>query len=110
MSILSFFLVLISESCSIAGQVFFKLAMRPGRARKGFLALFLTGIAIMTVGFFLWVGLLAKFELSYLYPFDGLSRILLIFAAMIFLQEKMTAALWIGVGLITAGVVLVSAS
>jgi uncharacterized membrane protein len=109
-SLLSLILVLISESCAIAGQVFFKLAMSKSQGRKAFLTLFLTGVAIMTVGFFLWVGLLSGFPLSKLYPFDGLSRILLVFAAMIFLKEEMTPALWIGVALITAGVVVVSAS
>ena len=110
MNVLSFFLVLIAETCAITGQVFFKLAMTHSVGRKAFLTRFISGVAVMTVGFFLWVGLLSKFELSYLYPFDGLSRILLVFAAMIFLKEKMTAALWVGVSLITAGVVLVSAS
>jgi uncharacterized membrane protein len=62
------------------------------------------------VNFFLWEGLLSKFDLSYLYPFDGLNRVVLMFAASIFLKEKMTLELWVGVALICAGVLLVSRS
>ena len=70
----------------------------------------MSGIAVKTVAFFLWLGLLSKFELSYLYPFEGVSPILIVLGAAIFLREKMTRSLWLGVALISAGVVLVSAS
>jgi len=104
---LDFLLVLVSETCSVAGQIFFKHAMG-GKGPRG--AKIAGGVAVMTVGFFLWVGLMSKFELSYLYPFDGLNRILLMIGASIFLKEKMTLNLWMGVGLICAGVLLVSRS
>ena len=108
MTLLAFLLVLISESCELAGQIFFKHAMGGGR---GSMAWKLTaGIPAMAVNFFLWTGLLHKFDLSYLYPFDGLNRVVLMFAASIFLKEKMTLNLWVGVTLICAGVLLVSRS
>ena len=107
MTPLAFLLVVISETCSAAGQIFFKHAMG-GRGKKG---LKLTaGVVVMAVGFFLWVGLMSRFDLSYLYPFDGLNRVLLMIAASIFLKEKMTVNLWVGVTLICAGVLLVSRS
>ncbi len=31
----------------------------------------------MAIGFFLWVGLMSRFDLSYLYPFDSLNRVVL---------------------------------
>jgi drug/metabolite transporter (DMT)-like permease len=105
---LAFLLVLISETCSAAGQVFFKHAVdgHPGvKAAK-----LTAGVAVMAVGFFLWIGLMSRFQLSYLYPFDGLNRILLMFGASVFLKEKMTLNLWVGVALICAGVLLVSGS
>ena len=112
MTALSFFLVCITEICSVAGQIFFKRAMsQPDDAARGkFIAIFGLGIGAKAVAFFLWLGLLAKFDLSYLYPFEGLSPIMLVIAAAIFLKEKMTPNLWAGVILISAGVALVSAS
>jgi undecaprenyl phosphate-alpha-L-ara4N flippase subunit ArnE len=105
---LAFLLVIISQCCSVTGQVFFKHAMG---GKNGVAAGNLTaGIAAMTVGFFLWVGLMSRLDLSYLYPFEGLNRVLLMFAAWIFLKEKMTLDLWVGVTLICAGVLLVSRS
>jgi drug/metabolite transporter (DMT)-like permease len=105
---LAFMLVIISECCSAAGQIFFKHAMSGTKGNPA--PKLAAGITVMAVGFFLWVGLMSKFDLSYLYPFDGLNRIVLVIAASIFLKEKMTLNLWVGVTLICAGVVLVSRS
>ena len=108
MTALAFLLVIVSETCSAAGQIFFKHAMGGRKGNRA--AKLATGVSIMAVGFFLWVGLMSKFDLSYLYPFDGLNRILLVIAASIFLKEKMSVNLWVGVALICAGVMLVSRS
>jgi multidrug transporter EmrE-like cation transporter len=105
---LAFLVVLIAENCSVIGQIFFKHAMG-GDKRKQALKL-TAGVAAMAVNFFLWTGLLHRFDLSYLYPFDGLNRVVLMFAASIFLKEKMTLNLWVGVALICAGILLVSRS
>ena len=114
MTPLAFLLVVISECCSVAGQLFFKHAMGGGDGRgvgNGHPAAKLTaGVSVMAVGFFLWMGLMSRFDLSFLYPFDGLNRVLLMIGASIFLKEKMTLNLWVGVTLICAGVLLVSRS
>ncbi len=108
MTLAPFLVVLLTEGCAVTGQIFFKHAMR---GTDGIGRWMLTaGIAAMAVNFFLWTGLLSKFQLSYLYPFDGINRIMLMFAASIFLKEKMTLNLWVGVGLICAGILLVSGS
>ena len=111
MSPFNFLLVLIAEICTIAGQVLFKHALtRDDTSRALFLQLMGLGIALKAIEFFLWLGLQAKFPLSYLYPFDALNRIALVAAAWFFLKERITPQTWLGVGLITAGVWLVSAS
>ncbi len=112
MTAISLLCVILTELCSVAGQIFFKHAMSQpeGGPRAKFLGMFLSGIAVKALAFFLWLGLLSKFELSYLYPFEGISPVLLVLAAALFLREKMTLNLWAGVILISAGVVLVSAS
>jgi drug/metabolite transporter (DMT)-like permease len=104
---LIFLLLIVSECCAVTGQIFFKHAMGGDGRKAGKLA---WGVTVMAVGFFLWIGLMPKFDLSYLYPFDGLNRILLMFAASFFLKEKMTFNLWMGVALICTGVLLVSRS
>ncbi|MDP9290851.1 MAG: EamA family transporter [Verrucomicrobiota bacterium] len=112
MNAITFCVVLFAELCSIAGQIFFKHAMNQthGGASGKFVPILLAGVAAMSLNFFLWLGLLSKFQLSFLYPFDGLGRVVLVVAAYFFLKEKMTPALWVGVLLISAGILLVSAS
>jgi len=54
--------------------------------------------------------LLQRFDLSYLYPFQGLSVIIITILAAVILKEKLTMQLTIGGVLISAGIVLVSLS
>jgi bacterial/archaeal transporter family protein len=69
-----------------------------------------TFIAMMTLWFLMWLGFLQKMPLSQVLPWEGLSPVLLVLGAAVFLREKITGAAWIGVALISAGVVLVSLS
>ena len=73
-------------------------------------AVVILGILLMTISFFLTLGLLQRFDLSYLYPFQGLSVIIISLIAAAVLKETLTWRLMIGAILITAGVVLVSMS
>ena len=75
-----------------------------------FLPVFGAGIGVMALGFFLWLALMRKFDLSFLYPLQGLDRIVLVFAASVFLRERMSLKLWAGVLMISAGILLVSMS
>lgn len=112
MTPLSFILILLSQICAVTGQIFLKKSMtRPeseGKT-KGVMLRF-AGIAAMTVGFFLWLGLMSKFDLSYLFPFEGIHYILIVIGATIFLKERVSASVYVGVVLISAGVALVSAN
>ena len=112
MTVVSFLLILLSESCTVAGQIFLKHAMNQpaGQGRRKLIAFLSAGIAVMALGFFLWMGLLAHFDLSYLYPFEGLNRIVMLAATWFFLKEKLTWNLVLGVLLLSAGVVLVASS
>ena len=110
MTVLLFFLVALSEGSSIAGQVFFKLAMGRAWSESRTKAMLLAGVVAMAFGFFIWLGLLRKFELSFLYPFESVSRLALLLAAIVFLKEKISLRLWLGVLLISAGVAVVALS
>ena len=114
MSILAFVLIVVSLLSFVAAQLILKRAMEfsatNGLRNSRFVSLAATGIALMTVSFFLTLGLLQRFDLSYLYPFQGLSVIFITLLAAVVLKEKLSARLTLGALLITAGIVLVSMS
>ena len=107
-------LILSSIVGLVAGELLLKHAMQSTVARgfrqRTFIIFLLAGLAAMTIYFFLSLGLLQRFDLSYLYPFQGTSIIFISVAAAVLLREKLTPRLVIGSLLITAGVVLVSLS
>jgi drug/metabolite transporter (DMT)-like permease len=106
----SFLLVCLVETFNAAGQLFFKHAMgalwETGR-RKAYLTLG-GGVAVMAVSFFVWLKLLQSYDLSQLYPFEAMTRLLLLGAAGLFLREKITPQLWGGAVLIAVGILLVA--
>ena len=72
--------------------------------------IFAAGIVGMTISFFVNLGLLQKLDLSQIFPFQGLSVLVVTFLASYFLKERLTLPLIVGTLLITAGVMLVSAN
>lgn len=113
MTIVSASLIFTSLVAFIAGQLLLKRGMEAthhGWRRPQCLWFLITGITAMAVSFFLTVGLLQRFDLSYLYPFQGLSVIIIAAVGAVTLREKITLPLAIGSLLISAGVVLVSLS
>jgi drug/metabolite transporter (DMT)-like permease len=111
-TLILFCLVVFSITCSVTGQIFFKHAMsdQSTSTRTGRRLYLAGGVLVMTIGFFTWLALLRRFNLSYLYPFEGLDRVLLAFAAWLILKEKITRDLWIGVILICVGTAFVAGS
>ena len=114
MSFLAFFLIVVSLLSFVAAQLILKRAMELwatlGFRNSRFVSLAAIGIALMTVSFFLTLGLLQRFDLSYLYPFQGLSVIFITLTAAVVLKEKLSLRLIVGAVLISAGIVLVSMS
>lgn len=113
MSATSLLLILLWLGSYIAGQLLLKHAMdetngTQANSRSSAKRLLFGGIAAMAVSFFLNVGLLQHFELSYLYPFNGLSVIFITLFAAAVLKERLSFRLVAGAVLISAGVALVS--
>ncbi|MEI9897571.1 MAG: EamA family transporter [Chthoniobacter sp.] len=111
------FLIFLSLVTIVAGQLLLKLAMNkleefekgdPRRRQVGWI--FAGSILSMTISFFVSLGLLQKLDLSYLFPFQDLSVILIAFCSAFFLKERLSVTLITGILLITAGVILVSSS
>ncbi|PYL25241.1 MAG: hypothetical protein DMF44_02850 [Verrucomicrobia bacterium] len=113
-SFLALLFILISLVTFVAAQLILKRAMEfsatSGMRNSHFVSRVIMGVVLMTISFFLTLGLLQRLDLSYLYPFQGLSVILITILAAVVLKEKLSARLTIGALLITAGVVLVSMS
>jgi uncharacterized membrane protein len=111
---LSFSFILASLLSFVWAQVVLKRTMeatrKSGFRNLRFVSRVAGGIALMTISFFLTLGLLQRFDLSYLYPFQGLSVIIISLMAAVMLKEKLTLQLTIGALLISAGIVLVSLS
>ncbi len=107
-------LIVITVSCFVAGQILLKHAMditaREHYSRPHAAMVFAAAIAAFAVNFFLNLGLLQRFDLSYFFPFQGLSVILIALAGAFVLKEKLTPRLTIGSIIISLGVILVSMS
>ena len=63
---------------------------------------------MLNVWFFLWLGLLRNWDLSRVFPFEGLSPLLLMLGAWMFLGERVPPRAWLGIVLIGVGVSLVA--
>ncbi len=114
MTPIALFLILTSLAAFVAGQLLLKHGMEAtvagGYRHRTFIIFVFAGTMAMAVSFFLTLGLLQKFDLSYLDPFQGLSVIFVSLTAMVFLREKLNLRLALGSLLIAAGLVLVSLS
>ena len=112
MTPISLVLVFTALIAFVAGQILLKKAMDAanlsGFKAGKFLWPFAAGIFLLTVQFFLNLGLLQRYDLSFIYPFQGLSVIIISIAAAIVLREKLTLQLVSGSVLISIGIVLVS--
>jgi uncharacterized membrane protein len=112
---LSFFFILASLLSFVVAQLILKRAMASSaqtgfRNLRWFVSRVAVGVFLMTISFFLTLGLLQRFDLSYLYPFQGLSVIIITLMAAVMLKERLTLQLTIGALLISAGIVFVSLS
>jgi undecaprenyl phosphate-alpha-L-ara4N flippase subunit ArnE len=114
MSLLAWTLIVISQLALVAGQIYLKHAMSrrelPGDESRGWITQLVIGIATMTVWFLLWLGVMPHVELSKQMPMEGISPLLIVLGAAIFLRERLNTRGWAGVVLTCVGVVLVSMS
>jgi uncharacterized membrane protein len=98
----------------VSGQLFLKHAMnaveQKPRVRSRIIRNFAFGITLLTGWFLLWVGLLQEWELSRIFPFEGINPAVLVIAAWFFLKERIPAQAWVGVALICVGIALVTGS
>ncbi|CAN7559141.1 hypothetical protein LJR225_004103 [Phenylobacterium sp. LjRoot225] len=96
-----------------AGQLLFKLASghldfrRPLADLQG-LAILGAALALYGAATLVWVMILKHAPLSRIYPLMALSFVLTPLGGMVLLKEPISSVYWVGVGLILAGLVVIS--
>lgn len=70
----------------------------------------LLGVAFQASFFAMYLTLLSRADVSKILPMTAMDYIVVVFLAQVLLAEAVTPARWVGVGLIVAGVTLVSRS
>lgn len=70
----------------------------------------LLGVFFEALFFVTLLILMSRSDISLLWPLTGLSFVFATFAAMIFLDEKVSALRWVGVLFVVAGAILISYS
>jgi uncharacterized membrane protein len=111
---MAIFIFIIEIASVVAGQLLLKRAMEESN-RLGFrdhrvLTIFFASVASLTISFFLTIALLQHFDLSFFYPIQGSTVVLIVLAAVLFLREKLSIQLLVGSLLISIGIVIVSLS
>ncbi len=114
MSLTAWILLLLSQIALVAAQIFLKHAMSEREVTRAksnrWIAQLALGIGTMTVWFLLWVGIMHVVDLSKLMPLEGISPLLIVLGASLFLRERLQARGWAGIILTCCGVLLVSMS
>jgi uncharacterized membrane protein len=111
---MAIFIFIVEIASVVAGQLLLKHAMQESN-RLGFrdrrvLTLFFSSVASLTISFFLTIALLQRFDLSFFYPIQGSTVVLIVLAAVVLLREKLSLPLLFGSLLISIGIVIVSLS
>lgn len=112
-----FVYVFISITLGAFGQLFLKTAAISSTAGDDIIGYYFgllktpytwLGAFMYGASFFIWMRLLKSHDLSFLRPLVGFGYIITSILAAIFLKEKISVVRWAGIGLIVAGVYLVS--
>lgn len=114
-------LILISLALAVVGQVVLKIGMGQVRdalpAQAGALAtlmkaatnwMVIVGLSGYVISAAAWLLVLAKADLSQVYPFAGLTVVTVALASWLILKEPMTPGRWIGTLIVFIGVTLVA--
>jgi len=70
----------------------------------------LLGLLLYFIPAVIWIVLLKKMEISLLQPIFSMTYVLTPFLAILFLNEHVSQARWLGIGVIITGVVIVARS
>lgn len=121
MNVISITLILFSVSLSVLAQILLKQGMSNPAVQASFNAGLVSGVSTVLTNIFvlgglfsyvssaaIWLGVLAKVDVSKAYPFVGLGFIGTMLFAYWFLNEPLTVNKAAGTFLILSGVILIS--
>lgn len=117
MNLQIFLLLALWATCEAAGQILFKRGvdvLDAGEAHFGFKALrralgsppIWGGVLLHVVEFGVWIEILGRLPLSVAFPLESVSFVVVLAASRVFLREVIPIRRWTGVGLISAGIVV----
>jgi multidrug transporter EmrE-like cation transporter len=118
----SILLILLSISIAVGGQILLKLGLNKigsinvnnlGSLGHLFLGIIkspmvLAGLFCYVVSAAIWLVVLSAVQLSFAYPFIGLTYVLILFISKFVLKEDVNPIRWVGAAIITIGVVVIS--
>jgi multidrug transporter EmrE-like cation transporter len=118
----SILLILLSISIAVCGQILLKIGInRIGigdfnsmdTVRQLFTGvikspLVLTGLFLYFISAAIWIIVLSTVDLSFAYPFIGLTYVLVLILSKLILKEDVSPIRWIGTAIITIGVIVIS--
>ena len=118
---INYILLLISVSLAVTGQVLMKKGMMAigvfpiSELLQRLIPIFLNPFVFL--GFFsfalssiLWLVVLSRFELSFVYPLVSLAYIAVAIISLFFFKENVTLIRWVGIFTICLGVFFISRS
>ncbi|UUM32244.1 EamA family transporter [Vibrio japonicus] len=121
MNVISITLILFSVSLSVLAQILLKQGMSNPAVQASFNIGLISGVSTVLTNIFIlgglfsyvssaaiWLGVLAKVDVSKAYPFVGLGFIGTMLFAYWFLNEPITSTKLIGTLMILVGVLLIS--
>lgn len=108
-------MVIASALFATAGQVILKYSLHRDPASLGahgqeliVLRGVLLGLSVYGIGTVLWLLAVSKRAISYLYPLASISYLLVVLSAHFFLNEPIHTDRWVGIGLMTLGIGLLT--
>jgi drug/metabolite transporter (DMT)-like permease len=113
---MKFLLIFINILCLVAGQTVWKLGMENLELHGNiiqkifqivFTPLIFLGFVLYIIATVIWMSLLSKFPISFLYPLQSLAYVFSLFIGLIIFKEFIPINRWIGTGVILFGVYLI---
>ena len=118
----SVLLILLSIGIAVGGQILLKLGMNKigpininSASSLGhfFIGIFksptvLVGLFLYAISAAIWLVVISVVDLSFAYPFIGLTYVLILIVSKFLLKEQVNPIRWIGAAIITIGVVVIS--
>lgn len=118
----SILLILISISIAVGGQILLKIGMNRigniavnsmsslGHLFLGVLKspMVLVGLFMYVISAAIWLIVISAVDLSFAYPFIGLTYVLILIVSKFILKESVNPIRWAGAAIITIGVVVIS--